>query len=189
MNFHWDSLDFCLRSPYTWGMNSEMTQIHRRYTTAPTRWLLEHVDFVGKTVLHHGEGKAFPDTRALAKAGALVRPYEPASSDLSYTAHWPALQRFDVAVSNYVFNTLNPYWRELAFNELMKVCQSALIAVRTDRVPGDPCQDGVLTQRQTFQTQLNRHQWVEWFTDVSPEGCTVNLLHNGGHFCIIEVSR
>lgn len=170
-------------------MNSEKTQIARRYTTAPTRWLLEHVDFVYKSVLHHGEGKAFPDTRALAEAGALVRPYEPASSDLSYTAHWPEGESFDIAVSNYVFNTLAPYWRELAFNDLMGVCQSALIAVRTDRVPGERAADGVMTQRGTFQTQLNKEQWLEWFTDVSPEGSNVSLLHNGGHFCIIEVSR
>lgn len=171
-------------------MNSEKTQITRRYTTAPTRWLLEHVDFSYKTVLHHGEGKAFPDTRALNDAGALVRSYEPSSSD-AHTATWPVDNFFDIAVSNYVFNTLLPKEREEAFWDLMSVCTSALISVRTDRVPGTPhplC-PGVITQRGTFQTQLNAAQWLAYFKRVSPEGTNVSLLHNGGHFCIIEVSR
>ena len=169
-------------------MNSEKTQIARRYITAPTRWLLEHVDFAYKTVLHHGEGKAFPDTRALTEAGAQVRSYEPSSSD-AFTATWPVDNFFDIGVSNYVFNTLTMHDRKSAFLDMLNCCNRCLISVRTDRVSGMPHADGVITQRGTFQSQLGAGQWVDYFRRVSPEWASVSLLHNGGHFAIIDVSR
>jgi hypothetical protein len=167
-------------------MNSEKTQIRRKNVSAPTRWIVEHVNLNYRFVLHHGEGKAFQDTEAMCDAGGIVYSYDPntEANDINIL-----LGQYDIGISNYVFNTLAPYWRELAFSDLMKACQRALIAVRTDRVPGEPVADGVFTQRGTFQTQLTKDEWVQWFTDASPEGTNVSLLHNGGHFCIIEVSR
>ncbi len=51
-------------------MNSERTQIARAKVSAPTRWILGHVDLSYKSVLHHGEGKAILDTVAMNDAGA-----------------------------------------------------------------------------------------------------------------------
>ena len=176
-------------------MNSEKTQIARRYTTAPTRWLLEHVDFSSyKTMLHFGEGRAFPDTSAFEEQGLSVWAFDPNSPD-----EWkrdskfidPSLGLYDVGVSNYVFNTLLPKDRDEAFYDMLGCCNRCYIAVRTDRVPGHPhpLTPGVITQRGTFQTQLNAAQWQAWFLRVSPEWASVSLLHNGGHFAIISVSR
>lgn len=174
-------------------MNSEKTQIHRRYTTAPTRWLLENVNFGPyKTVLHFGEGRAFPDTRAFEQQRLSVWAFDPNSPD-----EWkrdraiisPEYGLYDFGVSNYVFNTLLPKDRDEAFLDMLNCCQRCYIAVRTDRVPGVKWCDGVITQRGTFQTQLNAEQWQAYFLRVSPEWASVSLLHNGGHFCIIEVSR
>jgi len=174
-------------------MNSEKTQIARRSVTAPTRWLLEHVDFSSyRSLLHFGEGRAFPDTSAFEELGLSVWAYDPRSPD-EYKRDRRLVNTYyslyDVGVSNYVFNTLLPQDRKSAFLDMLTCCNRCLISVRTDRVPGDPGADGVITQRGTFQTQLTKEQWQAWFLRVSPEWATVNVLHNGGHFCIIEVSR
>lgn len=176
-------------------MNSEKTQIHRRYTTAPTRWLLEHVDFSSyKTMLHFGEGKAYPDTSAFEELGLSVWAYDPGSPQ-----EWkrdskfinPSFGLYDVGVSNYVFNTLLPKDRDEAFYDMLACCNRCYIAVRTDRVPGHPhpLTPGVITQRGTFQTQLNAEQWQAWFLRVSPKGTSVTLLQSNGSYCILDIKR
>lgn len=176
-------------------MNSEKTQIHRRYTTAPTRWLLEHVDFSSyKTMLHFGEGRAFPDTRAFEQQRLSVWAFDPGSPD-----EWkrdraiinPSFGLYDFGVSNYVFNTLLPKDRDEAFYDMLACCNRCYIAVRTDRVPGHPhpLTPGVITQRGTFQTQLNAEQWQAWFLRVSPKGTSVTLLQSNGSYCILDIKR
>jgi hypothetical protein len=177
-------------------MNSEKTQIHRRYTTAPTRWLLENVDFSSyNTLLHFGEGRAFPDTLAFEGLFDLsVFAYDPGSPD-----EWkrdrkfinPSFGLYDVGVSNYVFNTLLPKDRDEAFYDMLACCNRCYIAVRTDRVPGHPhpLTPGVITQRGTFQTQLNAAQWQAYFLRVSPEGTSVTLLQSNGSYCILDIKR
>ncbi len=174
------------------SMNSEKTQLTRKAVSAPMRWVKDNLEysFDDWNVLHFGEGKAFPDSAEMVRMGFAVTPYDPNSKDF-YTRNPdnidPSLHIYDIGFSFYVFNTLNQYWREQAFNEMMRCCKRLIIAVRTDRVPGEKCQDGVITKRLTFQTQLNKDQWLEYFTLISPVRSSVSLLHNGGHFAIIEV--
>ncbi len=173
-------------------MNSEKTMIARKTTSAPMRWVKDNLEysFDDWSVLHFGEGKAFADSAAMSLMGFAVTAYDPHSVDFSARNPElidPSLHVYDIGFSFYVFNTLNQYWREQAFNEMQRCCKRLIIAVRTDRVPGEKCQDGVITKRLTFQTQLNKDQWLEYFTLISPVRSSVSLLHNGGHFAIIEV--
>ncbi len=166
-------------------MNSEKTMMTRKAVSAPMRWIIGHIDLNDKFILHYGEGKAFEDTRVLsAFSGSFVATYDPhtESNDPSVLD-----VDYDVGVSNYVFNTLLPKDRNEAFYDMLACCNRCLISVRTDPVSGLPHADGVITQRGTFQTQLGTGQWMRYFLRVSPEWASVSLLHNGGHFCIIEV--
>lgn len=170
-------------------MNSERTQIKRKQVSAPTRWIIGHIDLNDKFILHYGEGKAFEDTRVLsAFSGSFVATYDPHTE-----ANDPSVLdvQYDVGISNYVFNTLLPATRAKAFSDMLACCKRCIIAVRTDKVNGSPVlgYDGVTTSRDTFQTQLSADAWVEWFERMSPDRTSVEVLHNGGHFAIIDVWR
>lgn len=180
-------------------MNSAKTQITRKNVSAPMRWIVNNLYFSPfEDVLHFGEGKAFADTEALRLppygSGPYVMAFDPNSPHVWKRDRQiinPEFYTYAHGVSIYVFNTLLPKDRDEAFYDMLACCNRCYIAVRTDRVPGHPhpLTPGVITQRGTFQTQLNAEQWQAWFLRVSPEWASVSLLHNGGHFCIIEVSR
>lgn len=191
MIFHWDSLDFLLRRGYTCSMNSERTQIARRNTSAPTRWIVGHVDLDYRFVLHHGEGKAFQDTDAMRDAGGIVYAYDPntEANDINIM-----LGHYDVAISNYVFNVLPYHERVAAWWQLLQSSTRVLVSVRTDvSAPRgrdwEKSGDGWTTARGTFQCIQSAAWWEEWFTAHSPEETSVNVLHDGGHFAIIDVWR
>ncbi len=177
-------------------MNSEKTMMLRKTPSAPMRWVSDNLDYSYSdwNVLHFGEGKAFPDSAEMARMGFAVTSYDPNSMHSTVRDPEvidPSLHIYDIGFSFYVFNTLLPATRAYAFDQMQSCCKRCIIAVRTDKVNGTPVlgYDGVTTKRGTFQTQLDTGAWMEWFKRVSPEGTSVSLLHNGGHFCIIEVSR
>lgn len=169
-------------------MNSERTQIARVKVSAPTRWILGHVDLSYKSVLHHGEGKAILDTVAMNDAGAYAVGFDPNTINDDYGVFD---RQWDIAISNYVFNTLLPGARYDAWQELLGCVDRVLVTVRTDYVSGETVlgTDGVRTKRDTFQTQLTTEQWVQWFEFASPEKTSVKVLHRGSGFAIIDVWR
>lgn len=169
-------------------MNSERTQIARVKVSAPTRWILGHVDLSHKQVLHHGEGKAILDTVAMNDAGAYAVGFDPNTINDDYGVFD---RQWDIAISNYVFNTLLPGARYDAWQELLGCVDRVLVTVRTDYVSGETVlgTDGVRTKRDTFQTQLTTEQWVQWFEFASPEKTSVKVLHRGSGFAIIDVWR
>lgn len=194
-NFYDDSLDFTGLGPYTCSMNSERTQIARKTTSAPMRWIVDNV-YLSKfgDVLHFGEGKAFKDTAALERSGSRAFAYDPGSPDIvkrDRSIIDPARGMYAVGVSIYVFNTLLPSERVDAFWDMLSCCQRCVIAVRTDKVEGTPhpLTPGVITKRGTFQTQLNADQWQAWFLRVSPEWASVDVLHKTSAYVIIGVKR
>lgn len=176
-------------------MNSERTQIARKTTSAPMRWIVDNV-YIPEfgDVLHFGEGRAFDDTAALEEHGSRVFAYDPHSPKVwrrDSSLIDPAKGIYSLGVSIYVFNTLEPVTRKQAFLSMLGCCQRCVVAVRTDRVEGDQSlgMDGVITKRNTFQTQLSADAWREWFLRMSPEGTSVEVLHKTSAYVIISVKR
>lgn len=171
-------------------MNSEKTQITRKTTSAPMRWIVGNVPFPEYgSVLHFGEGKAFEDSYALGLRGLAVFAYDP-NSPHEWKRDPEILDRtYDYGVSVYVFNTLLPEDRAWAYLNMLGCCEHLLIAVRTDKVNGDKWRDGVITSRNTFQTQLDAGQWYDWFRQHSPERTSVTLLHKTSAYVILDIKR
>ncbi len=180
-------------------MNSAKTQMTRKNVSAPMRWIVNNLYFSPfEDVLHFGEGKAFEDTRLLSNppygSGPLVFAYDPNSPDVykrdRQRLH-PEFITYAHGVSIYVFNTLLPSEREMAFGDMMRCCDNLIIAVRTDKVNGTPVlgYDGVTTSRDTFQTQLSADAWVEWFERVSPDRTSVEVLHKTSTYVILGIKR
>lgn len=163
------------------------TAMTRKSVSAPMRYLAQRrgAPYGPMEVLHFGEGKAYEDTKYLTRNGANVTPYDP-NSEHEYTRDASRLdQHYDLGIAIYVFNTLQPAARKNALEKLLRCCSQAIIAVRTDKVHGEPWQDGVFTKRGTFQTQLNVAGWIDWFYANSFR--PVTFLHNGGHYAMFEV--
>lgn len=148
-------------------MNSKDTQISRKKISAPTKWIIEHYGDLlkGKDVMHYGEGKAFPDTRALWEAvdtntsGSVV-PYDPNSPD-RFTRNAGVLDwKYDITICNYVFNTLEPADRKAAFDAMPK---PAFVTVRAEGPEGESFEDGVITKRGTFQKAYTGNEFIEEF--------------------------
>lgn len=172
-------------------MNSERTQIARVKVSAPTRWILGHVDLSYKSVLHHGEGKAILDTVAMNDAGAYAVGFDPNTINDDYGVFD---RQWDIAISNYVFNTLTCHERVAVWWQLLQSSTRVLVTVRTDTsawMNGDwmPQGDGWITGRGTFQCIQDADWWVRFFKRHSPDGTNVRVLHNGGHFVTLEVWR
>lgn len=178
---------------YNIGMNSERTQIARKGLTAPMRWILDNdwLPHGGNFALHHGVGKAHEDTK-------LLKDY--CLNTLEYDPNVPGVDDDDVLMSYeynniysiYVFNTLPPKERERAFKDMIDcLCDGgvALIAVRTDFVKGAECEDGVVTKRGTFQTQLNKYGWQWWFSSRAGTGFMSTVLTSKPGYAIIKIRR
>lgn len=174
-------------------MNSGKTAIARKSVSAPMKYLgkLRGPPYGPMNVLHFGEGKAYEDTKYLKRNGARVTSYDPNSENPF--ARDPTLLdlHYDFGFAIYVFNTLTPHVRTAAFHKLLNCCDRVIIAVRTDKVDGQPYEDGVITKLGTFQTQRKAKLWLHWFATNMPEGDTrtVHLLHSTGHYTIIEVVK
>lgn len=164
------------------------TAMTRKSVSAPMKYLAQRrgAPYGPMEVLHFGEGKAYEDTKYLARNGANVTPYDP-NSEHELTRDPGILdQHYDLGIAIYVFNTLKPGERYFAFKQLIDCCDTAIIAVRTDKVKGTPIFfDGVETKRGTFQTQLNANQWLRYFQRNTFRW--IYQLHNGGHYAMFEV--
>lgn len=131
------------------------TAITRKDVSAPMKWILENLEIPG-AVLHYGEGKAYLDTAALRDSGADVAVYEPYPAPRQrYKAILPA-DYFDMLVSIYILNVLEPYERNLVLSEMKIIADRAVVAVRTDKIAGTPHLDGVITKIGTFQKSFSR---------------------------------
>ncbi len=174
-------------------MNSNKTQISRKGPSRPIRVLQDkgHMPKSSDVVLHHGEGKAFPDTEILEQHALSVEVFEPASDDPAKNDPFILKGgRFDKSFSNFVFNTLPVSERVDAFHDLLHTSQEAFIAVRTDKVNGEPFEDGVITKRGTFQTQIDSDGWLCFFTEWSRFGFKwPDVIHRGSGFVIIHLER
>lgn len=177
-------------------MNSAKTQITRKTTSAPMRWIADNIYFSHfDDILHFGEGKAFADTVALEVNGyPYVVAFDPNSPHVWKRDRGilnPEFYTYTVGVSIYVFNTLKPAERKSAFDQMQACCERCIIAVRTDKVNGPPAlgSDGVTTSRGTFQTQLSADAWVEWFERTSPIRSSVSILHKTSNYVIIDIKR
>ena len=123
-----------------------------------------------------------------------VKVYDPHGYPEYEARNWramdPTQSHYDLGVSIYVLNTLIPPVRETVLKEVMDVCDVAVFAVRTDKIKSnDPWMDGVITRRNTFQTQKSPQAWSAWFSQHSPKNTSVKVLHKAGHYCILEVRK
>lgn len=144
--------------------NSRLTQMTRTRSSRPARWVLHNAALWNRTVLHHGRGKAVVDSEILYEAGAHVSEYDPNVDEIADTT---VLHReYDIVMSNFVLNVLPRDARVVVYNQILRAVKpggAAYIAVRTDKVNGTPFQDGVVTSRGTFQTQLSVSDWTDYF--------------------------
>jgi hypothetical protein len=180
---------------YNIGMNSERTQIARKGLTAPMRylrdngWMPNNANFV----LHHGVGKAKADTDLLREHCLLTFQYDPNVPGIDSDEVLMPYE-YDNIYSVYVFNTLPPDVRERAFKKMIDCLadvrgNNAYIAVRTDKVDGVVSEDGVVTKRGTFQTQLNRDDWLVWFSTRAGVGFISTVLTSKPGYAIIKIRR
>jgi hypothetical protein len=174
------------------NMNSGATAIRRQAVSAPTEWIVEN-QMVWGNVCHFGEGHAYMDTDAIRQMPQTdsVFAYDPNSED-DHKRTLPLGSPFDYIVSNYVLNVLEPDEREAALILMYRKANYSLITVRLDKVEGQPFEDGVITQRDTFQTQLKAEEWVLWFMETlnkyvigSPR---VRIIRKTRNYLMVEVS-
>ena len=147
-------------------MNSAKTQISRRSVSAPTQYLVNNGVLTDKAVFHHGEGRAFADTELMYEVARLVYAYDPNSpkpeSRIWYTSKRSSVNhigRFDVAVSNYVLNTIEKSYRQSVLIEILDSAEVCYVTLRTDKVGGTPKGDGVITSKGTFQSTKSAEEW------------------------------
>ena len=178
---------------YNIGMNSERTQIARKDVTAPMRYLKDN-DWMpngANFVLHHGVGKAKADTDLLREHCLLTFQYDPNVPGIDDDSVLMPYE-YNSIYSIYVFNTLPPIERMRAFKEMINcLCEGghAYVAVRTDKVQGTESEDGVVTKRGTFQTQLNKDDWHWWFSSRAGIGFMSTVLTSKPGYAIIKIRR
>lgn len=173
-------------------MNSEATAIARTSVSAPVQWLVDN-NYLYGLVCNFGEGKAFKDTEAINDLPSVDRcvAYEP-NSPVIAKRNLPIGTPFNFVVANYVLNTLPPEERAQAFMDAYIVGQYAIFTVRLDKVEGKPFEDGVITRRGTFQTQLKAEEWIVWFYDTIREHllcglARVKILRKTRSYLMVEV--
>ena len=144
-------------------MDSGKTAIARTKVSAPTQWLIDNYGFYGK-ILHFGEGKAYQDTQALRDLPGVdsVEAYDPNSAHLHKRVLPPVGAGFDYVVCNYVLNVLPEEDRSAALVAAFGRGLYNIFTVRLDKVEGKPYDDGVITSKGTFQSQLDEYEWFDW---------------------------
>lgn len=166
---------------------SKKTQIARTEVSAPTRWLLENAaQYIrGRRIVNFGEGKAFADTRELGiLSGKEPFGYDPNSPMESHRVP-PPEGVFDACVSNYVFNTLAPVARRIAFQDMLRYAPVGFVSVRKDKIKGKPAFDGVITSRGTFQKSYTDGSFRKDFIEYS----RIRLLVATPGFLLYRVIR
>ena len=164
-------------------MNSNKTQIHRAKISRPMLWLVNNVRvFADARVLHFGEGRAFLDSQALIDEGAYVTAYDPYSPAPGQRDDAVLFNYYDYVIAIYVFNVLEPGERVNAFGDFLtaKGGGTGYIALRTDKIAGAPYEDGVITQKYTFQKSYTGASAIEEFGG--------KIIHKGSGFLILEIS-
>lgn len=140
--------------------------------------------------MHHGEGKAFADSREIALTAEAVVPHDPGTENNN---PWVFERQWDVAVSNYVFNTLAPQARAIEFRKLIICSKKIYLTVRTDtKAIKDSWlafSDGYITGRGTFQAIHDADEWLHWFQNASLGWANVSILHKTSTYATFEVVR
>jgi len=179
---------------YNIGMNTKRTQIARKDISAPLRFILDngYGPKPMQDVFHFGEGKAVKDTVALKEVSPLTWAYDPYGVDEFVRDESHLYAEYHWIFSGYVFNTLTESDRVDALQQMLGCLMPdglALVAVRTDAVKGVEHDDGVITKRGTFQTQLDRDGWLWWFSSRSGLGFISTVLTSKPGYCIIRIRR
>lgn len=189
------TIDFTTPIDYTRGMNMKSTQMSRKGVSAPTKWILEHQSFDSTDyVLHHGEGKAYRDTGAIAECGAVVVPYDPYSFYPSTRRKGILTERYyDYAISNYVLNVIPPEDRGTVLQEIITNARVSYITVRLDiRTTGGytVLKDGIINRNGSFQTVLSPDEWISWFVlNIDNPGFTFSLAHRASGYLTVKVVK
>jgi hypothetical protein len=158
---------------------SAKTAIARKRVSAPLRWLLDN-DLIKGRACNWGEGKAWLDTEAMDERTGIAIGYDPHSTKTLNRFLNPNT-KFDTIYVGYVLNTLDTDESSRCVAEVkdrLAPGGTAYFAVRFDEVHGVPYQDGVITKRGTFQTNVYRlfrnnggflHKTSNWgiFTEVN----------------------
>lgn len=158
---------------------SSKTAITRKTVSAPLRWLLANGLIKGRAC-NWGEGKAFIDTNEMFAVTGDAWGYDPFSSVFTHRTLPPGM-KFDTIYVGYVLNTLDTDESTQCVSDVLDRLApggTAYFAVRFDDVHGVPYQDGVITRRGTFQTNVYRlfrnnggflHKTSNWgiFTEVN----------------------
>ena len=148
-------------------MNPHKTAITRTKLSRPA--LLIQNFLTDLPIVDYGAGKC-GDTLRLRELGYNIEPYDKYNSLMDTL---PSLNNKQV-MCIYVLNTiLEPERREVL--EDLKKASNVFIAVRVDQVKGTPYQDGVITNKGTFQTQLTPCEWLDFFTECLGD---VTVLYN-----------
>ena len=138
------------------------TAITRKDISRPMRWILGNVLLEPMRVLHYGEGKAYFDTLALERVSMYqVAVFEPYPANNEAWKAYPPCGHYDVCVSIYVLNTIEPEERAQVIDDMRKRADRIIVAVRTDKINGYPALDGVVTKRGTFQKSYSRSDCEE----------------------------
>jgi SAM-dependent methyltransferase len=155
---------------------SAKTAIARKRVSAPLQWLLDQ-DLIKGRACNWGEGKAKVDTLAMDERTGYAIGYDP-NTDAWYL---PQGSKFDTIYVGYVLNTLDTDESGKCVAHVkdhLAPGGTAYFSVRFDDVNGVPYQDGVITRRGTFQTNVYRefrktaaflHKTSNWgiFTEVN----------------------
>jgi len=163
------------------------TAISRKEISVPTHFWYDYLPMYQiRSMLHFGAGKAREDDRVLksllAKGGYFAR-FDPNHGS---TRDW-AMFSYQYIVCNYVLNVLPPADRAAALQSIADHTQmegngTVLIAVRGDKIPGTPEEDGVRTKIGTFQKSYTveelKREVMGYFasTNVFKKGSTIYAI-------------
>lgn len=138
-------------------MNPHKTAITRKKPSRPCK-TIEHL--LTPTVVDYGCGKG-EDKDYLNSKGVLCLGYDKYNPEYNETK--PSLIGRTV-MCNFVLNTIPLQERIEVINDL-KQAENIFISVRTDKVKGKIKDDGVITSKGTFQTQLKADEWLSFFRE------------------------
>lgn len=161
---------------------SARTALPRSKPSAPVRFLIESNVFAGRC-LDWGCGLSVDQFYIASQPNVK-------SCDAYDKHHWPTRPSgvYDVIYCGYVANTLRPVRRRGLYMDMLQFMDyttTAYIVVRSDKIDGEPSDDGVVTSRGTFQKSY------------SPDVLTWELMEffnvwgviRKGHYLIAEVSK
>jgi len=137
-------------------VKSYKTAISRKQPSRPTKMIAGEIQ---KKILDYGQGKG-KDVEWLREH---IQGYDP------YWRNTPEIltdNTYDVVLNNYVLNTVPKETRELIIKDIervLKPCGHAYFSVRDDseKIAGEPHEDGVITVKGTFQKLFNSSELKE----------------------------